>query len=36
MFQDLADKLLSWLVNLLLHCRDLDGLLLVQDTFLNR
>jgi hypothetical protein len=36
MFQDLADKLLSWLDDLLLHCRDVDGLRRVQDTFLNR
>jgi hypothetical protein len=36
MFQDLADKLLSWLDDLLLHCRDVDGLHGVQDTFLNR
>jgi hypothetical protein len=36
MFQGLADKLLSWLDDLLLHCRDVDGLLRVQDTFLNR
>jgi hypothetical protein len=35
MFQDLADKLLSWLDDLLLHCRDVDGLHGVQDTFLN-
>jgi hypothetical protein len=35
MFQDLADKLLSWLVDLLLNCRDVDGLRRVQDTFLN-
>jgi hypothetical protein len=35
MFQDLADKLLSGLDGLLLHCRDVDGLLRVQDTFLN-
>jgi hypothetical protein len=34
-FQGLADKLLSWLDGLLLHCRDVDGLLRVQDTFLN-
>jgi hypothetical protein len=34
MFQDLADKLLSWLDGLLLHCRDVDGLLRVQETFL--
>jgi hypothetical protein len=36
MFQDLADKLLSWLDDLLLHCRDVDGLLRVQKCFLNR
>jgi hypothetical protein len=35
MFQDLADKLLSWLDGLLLHCRDVDGLLRVQEPFLN-
>jgi hypothetical protein len=35
MFQDLADKLLSWLGDLLLHGRDVDGLLRVQETFLN-
>jgi hypothetical protein len=35
MFQDLADKLLSWLDDLLLHGRDVDGLRRVQDTFLN-
>jgi hypothetical protein len=35
MFQDLADKLLSWLDGLLLHGRDVDGLRRVQDTFLN-
>jgi hypothetical protein len=35
MFQGLADKLLSWPDDLLLHCRDVDGLLRVQDTFLN-
>jgi hypothetical protein len=35
MFQDLADKLLSWLDDLLLHGRDVDGLHGVQDTFLN-
>jgi hypothetical protein len=35
MFQGLADKLLSWLDDLLLNCRDVDGLLRVQDTFLN-
>jgi hypothetical protein len=35
MFQGLADKLLSWLDGLLLHCRDVDGLLRVQETFLN-
>jgi hypothetical protein len=29
MFQGLDDKLLSWLDDLLLHCRDVDGLLLV-------
>jgi hypothetical protein len=34
-FQGLADKLLSWLDGLLLHCRDADDLLRVQDTFLN-
>jgi hypothetical protein len=36
MFQDLADKLLSWLDDLLLHCRDVDGLVRVQKCFLNR
>jgi hypothetical protein len=36
MFQDLADKLLSWLDDLLLHCRNVDGLRRVQKTFLNR
>jgi hypothetical protein len=35
MFQGLADKLLSWLDGLLLHCRDVDGLLRVQECFLN-
>jgi hypothetical protein len=35
MFQGLADKLLSWLDGLLLHCRDVDGLLRVHETFLN-
>jgi hypothetical protein len=35
MFQGLADKLLSWLDGLLLHCRDVGGLLRVQETFLN-
>jgi hypothetical protein len=35
MFQDLDDKLLSWLDDLLLHCRDVDGLLRVQEPFLN-
>jgi hypothetical protein len=35
MIQDLADKLLSWLDDLLLHCRDVDGLLRVQEPFLN-
>jgi hypothetical protein len=35
MFQGLADKLLSWLDGLLLHCRDVDGLHGVQETFLN-
>jgi hypothetical protein len=35
MFQDLADKLLGWLDGLLLHCRDVDGLRPVQETFLN-
>jgi hypothetical protein len=35
MFQDLADKRLSWLDDLLLHGRDVDGLHGVQDTFLN-
>jgi hypothetical protein len=35
MFQDLADKLLSWFDDLLLHCRDVDGLLRVQECFLN-
>jgi hypothetical protein len=36
MFQGLADKLLSWLGDLLLHCEDVDGLRRVQETFLNR
>jgi hypothetical protein len=35
MFQGLADKLLSWLDDLLLHFRDVDGLLRVQEPFLN-
>jgi hypothetical protein len=35
MLQDRADKRLSWLVDLLLHLRDVDGLHGVQDTFLN-
>jgi hypothetical protein len=35
MFQDLADKLTSWLDGLLLHCRDVDGLHGVLETFLN-
>jgi hypothetical protein len=35
MFQDLADKLLSWLDDLLLHGRNVDGLLRVQECFLN-
>jgi hypothetical protein len=35
MFQDLDDKLTSWLDDLLLHCRDVDGLLRVQECFLN-
>jgi hypothetical protein len=35
MFQGLADKLVSWLDDLLLHCRDVDGLRRVQETFLN-
>jgi hypothetical protein len=35
MFQGLADKRLSWLVDMLLHCRDVDGLLRVQEPFLN-
>jgi hypothetical protein len=35
MFQDLADKLLSWIDDVLLHCRNVDGLHGVQDTFLN-
>jgi hypothetical protein len=35
MFQGLADKLLSWLDDLLLHCRDVDGLLRGLETFLN-
>jgi hypothetical protein len=34
-FQGLADKLLSWLDGLLLHCTDVDGLHGVQETFLN-
>jgi hypothetical protein len=33
MFQDLADKLLSWLDDLLLHCRNVDGLLRVLECF---
>jgi hypothetical protein len=36
MSQGLADKLLSWLDDLLLHSRDVDGLLRVQECFLNR
>jgi Reverse transcriptase (RNA-dependent DNA polymerase) len=36
MFQDLADKLLSWLDDLLLHGRDVDDLPQVLETFLNR
>jgi hypothetical protein len=36
MFQDLADKLTSWLDNLLLHCTDVDDLLRVLECFLNR
>jgi hypothetical protein len=36
MFQELADKLLSWLDDLLLHCRDVYGLRRVQETLLNR
>ena len=36
MFQGLADQLLSWLDGLLLHGRDVDGLLRVQECFLNR
>jgi hypothetical protein len=35
MFQGLDDKLLSWLDDLQLHCRDVDGLLRVQEPFLN-
>jgi hypothetical protein len=35
MFQGLDDKLLSWLDGLQLHCRNMDGLLRVQETFLN-
>jgi hypothetical protein len=35
MFQDLADKLLSWIDGLQLHCRNVDGLRRVQKTFLN-
>jgi hypothetical protein len=35
MFQDLADKLLSWLDDLQLHCRDVNGLRRVLETFLN-
>jgi hypothetical protein len=35
MFQDLADKRLSWLVDMLLHCRDVNGLRRVHGTFLN-
>jgi hypothetical protein len=35
MFQGLVDKLLSWLVDLLLHCRDVGGLRRVQEPFLN-
>jgi hypothetical protein len=35
MFQDLADKLTSWLDDLLLHCTDVDGLRRVQETFFN-
>jgi hypothetical protein len=35
MFQGLADKLTSGLDDLLLHCRDVDGLLRVQECFLN-
>jgi hypothetical protein len=35
MFQDLADQLLSWLDDLLLHGRDEDGLHGVLETFLN-
>jgi hypothetical protein len=34
-FQGLADKLLSWLDGLLLHCRDADDLHGVLETFLN-
>jgi hypothetical protein len=34
MLQDRDDKLLSWLDDLRLHCRDADGLLRVQETFL--
>jgi hypothetical protein len=36
MLQDRDDKLTSWLDNLLLHCRDVEGLLRVQECFLNR
>jgi hypothetical protein len=36
MFQGLADKLLSWLDDLQLHCRDVDCLRRVLETFLNR
>jgi hypothetical protein len=35
-FQDLADKLLSWLDGLQLHCRDADGFRRVLETFLIR
>jgi hypothetical protein len=35
MFHGLADKLLSWLDDLLLNCRDVDGLHGVLETFLN-
>jgi hypothetical protein len=35
MIQDLADELLSWLDDLLLNCRDVNGLRRVLETFLN-
>jgi hypothetical protein len=34
-FQDLADKLLCWLDDLLMHCRDVDGLLRGLKIFLD-